>query len=79
MNLPAGLFVGTAHRSTIRVLHDVSIPVYAESLFDAQVVNWIKSDATRYALDEITEDSVRFARMLSQFRFTRHARVVGGG
>lgn len=51
MNLSVGLLVGTAHRSTIRVLRDVSIPVYAESLFDARVENWIKSDARRRSMN----------------------------
>ena len=79
MNSPVGMLVGTAHRSALHPLRDASLVVYAPSLFEPAPIAWIRAESQRYALDESTEDAARFAICLAQFRFTRHARVVGLG
>lgn len=77
MNNPANTFVGTAHRSAIRTLRNIAVDAYAESLFDLQTIAWLKAESWHYALDESTENSIRFARSLALFRFARRAYVQG--
>jgi hypothetical protein len=75
MNAPVGIRVGTAHHNPLHVLR--AVDVYAERLFDACVVRWLEGESQRFRqelpLDD--PDSVRWARHLAVFRYTRYARV----
>ncbi|NPT44355.1 hypothetical protein GNZ12_24195 [Paraburkholderia sp. 1N] len=79
MNSPVGQLVGALHTNTLHTLRDVVVPVYAPSLFDAGVVRWLEAEGQRFRheLPSDDPDSVRFARHLAVFRYTRHARTQG--
>ncbi|CAE6714201.1 hypothetical protein [Paraburkholderia haematera] len=73
MSAPTGIRVGTAHHHPDHALHAVAVGVYAPALFDAHTIAWLRAESRRYRLDQDDADSIRFARILSGFRFSRNA------
>ena len=57
-----------------------NLPICKNALrpfFNPGTVAWLRAESNRYRLDHNDADSLRFARMLSLYRHSRHAFIAG--